>query len=240
MAVNRSKTGVQFNDEGEISDNGKEDRSIDGRNMEFGEDMEEVRLFKLLKEMVGEIFHTKDQMPLIQRIKRALEKRGPILKQAMKDSTENLVRWMHRGGPWRSLLVVSVGMILLLAFTGLSAFMLFFLAATIYTIVIGFLLSLATVGGFMVIFFFCLTAIYVGALSIAAFVISIMTLVTISTVAIAAGWIGFFWLVWQGLRKILNIARDSLVMTASALSTISTSRAQRLLNLHERARSREE
>eukprot|EP01018_Ginkgo_biloba_P005233 Gb_18552 [translate_table: standard] len=105
---------------------------------------------------------------------------------------------------------------------GFGAFMLFFLAATTNTIVVSLLMSLAVVGGFMVFFFTCLTAIYVGALSIAAFVISAATLVTVSAVVIAAGWIGFFWLVWQGIRKSLNVTRSSFLMTASALAAIST------------------
>lgn len=65
--------------------------------------------------------------------------------------------------------------------------MLFFLAATINAVVISLLMSLAAAGGFLALFFTFVTAIYIGALSIAAFVISTATISAIAAVMIVSG-----------------------------------------------------
>ena len=83
--------------------------------------------------------------------------------------------------------VWQVGTITLLALTGLLVFMLFFLAATLNAIIIAFLMSLAAAGGFLALFFACLTAIYIGALSVAVFIISTTTISTMIAVMIATG-----------------------------------------------------
>ncbi|CAL5331947.1 unnamed protein product [Camellia sinensis] len=54
----------------------------------------------------------------------------------------------------------------LLALTGLVVFMLFFLAAAVNAIIISLLVSLAAAGGFLGLFFACVTTIYIGALSV--------------------------------------------------------------------------
>ena len=82
---------------------------------------------------------------------------------------------------------MQVGTITLLALTGLLVFMLFFVAATFNAVVISLLLSLAAAGGFLAIFFACVTAIYIGALSVAVFVISATTISAIGAVLIATG-----------------------------------------------------
>ncbi|KAH9305227.1 hypothetical protein KI387_009631, partial [Taxus chinensis] len=143
-------------------------------------------LLEALKGLVAQIFYPGVGMSIFERTKRALKENAPLIKHSATNSTRNLMHWMHRGGPWRAFLVIWVGTILLLSLTGLGAFMLFFLAATTNTIILGLLMSLAAVGGFMALFFTCLTVIYVGALSIAAFVISVATLITISAVTIVA------------------------------------------------------
>lgn len=70
--------------------------------------------------------------------------------------------------------------------------MLFFVAATINAIVISLLVSLAAAGGFLALFFSCVAAIYIGALSIAVFVISAATISAVIAVLIAAGSVVFF------------------------------------------------
>ncbi|CBI28637.3 unnamed protein product, partial [Vitis vinifera] len=105
------------------------------------------------------------------------------------------MHWTRRGSALRALLVISVGTITLLALTGLLVFMLFFLAATFNAIVISLLMSLAAAGGFLALFFACITAIYIGALSVAVVVISTATISAIIAVLITTGWIGFFWTV---------------------------------------------
>lgn len=222
---------------GDFVENGTEFQSNDGeqdfpktftRREEYAG---EEGLLQVLKQMMFQIVYPTDGTPFIRRTKQAFMENGTLVKQAATNSTKNLMDWTRLGGPWRAFLVISVGTILLLAMTGFGAFMLFFLAATTNTIIVGLLMSLAAVGGFMVIFFSCLVAIFVGALSVAAFVISVITLVTITAVSIAAGWIGFFWLVWQGIRKSLDLTRSSFLMTASALSSISTNGSLSKINI---------
>ena len=65
--------------------------------------------------------------------------------------------------------------------------MLFFLAATFNAIVISFLMSLAAAGGFLALFFACITAIYIGALSVAVVVISTATISAIIAALITTG-----------------------------------------------------
>lgn len=65
--------------------------------------------------------------------------------------------------------------------------MLFFVAATINTVVISLLVSLAAAGGFLALFFSCLAAIYITALFVAVFVISSATISAVIAVLIATG-----------------------------------------------------
>lgn len=70
--------------------------------------------------------------------------------------------------------------------------MLFFLVATINAIVISLLISLAAAGGFLAIFFACVTAIYIGALSVAAVVVSTATISAIIAALVVTGIIFLF------------------------------------------------
>lgn len=82
---------------------------------------------------------------------------------------------------------MQVGIVTLLALTGMLVFTLFFVAATVNAIVISLLISLAAVGGFLAIFFSCLTAIYITLLCIAAFVTFTVTISSIIAALVAAG-----------------------------------------------------
>ncbi|KAF8389670.1 hypothetical protein HHK36_024189 [Tetracentron sinense] len=117
---------------------------------------------------------------------------------------------------------VVVGTIILLALTGLLIFMLFFLAATINAVVISLLMSLSAAGGFLVLFFACVTAIYIGVLATAMFVISTATISIIIAAIIATGWIGFFLVLWFVANKSIGLARHSLSITGSALSSYTS------------------
>ncbi|KAG1334192.1 UPF0095 protein [Cocos nucifera] len=166
-------------------------------------------------------------LPLIQRLKASSAKAAPRFRQAFRNSANDLLLWTRQGSPFRALLVISVGTITLLALTGLLVFMLFFLAATLNAIIIAFLMSLAAAGGFLALFFACLTAIYIGALSVAVFIISTTTISTIIAVMIATGWVGFFCVVWLAVKKSMSLTKQSLSMTSSAISAYSAARHAR-------------
>ncbi|MQL75731.1 hypothetical protein Taro_008087 [Colocasia esculenta] len=129
----------------------------------------------------------------------------------------------HLMGPRFSLQLCKsrAGTITLLALTGALVFMLFFLAATVNAIIISILMSLVVAGGFLAILFACLTATYIGALSVAIFVLSTITISAIIAVLVTTGWIAFFWAVWLMVKKSMDLTKQSLNMTGSALSTYS-------------------
>lgn len=83
--------------------------------------------------------------------------------------------------------LLQVGTITLVALTGLIVFMLFFLAATLNATIIALLMSLAAAGGFLALFFAFVTAIYIGALSVAIFTISTVTFWTVVAILITTG-----------------------------------------------------
>lgn len=93
---------------------------------------------------------------------------------------------------------MQVGIVTLLALTGMLVFTLFFVAATVNAIVISLLISLAAVGGFLAIFFSCLTAIYITLLCIAAFVTFTVTISSIIAALVAAGIISFYLFILSG------------------------------------------
>ncbi|OAY57220.1 hypothetical protein MANES_02G079800v8 [Manihot esculenta] len=146
-------------------------------------------LYDVLHLMLGRIFFQDSDVsaPLVQRIKNSLSENGPLLRDATTNTGRKVLLWTRRGSPLRLLLVISVGTITLLTLTGLLVFMLFFLAATVNAIVVSLLISLAAVGGFLAFFFACVTAIYIGALSVAIFVISTATISAIIAVLVATG-----------------------------------------------------
>ncbi|PKU70202.1 uncharacterized protein LOC110095567 [Dendrobium catenatum] len=162
--------------------------------------------------------------PLSHRIRVSLSSNAPRLKDASRNSAQALVKWTRQGSAARVLLVISVGTITLLALTGLLVFTLFFLVATLNAVVISLLMSLAAAGGFLALFFVFTTAIYVGALSVAAFFISSIVTLTIIGVIIATGWVGFIWVAWIAAKKSLDVTKHSIRYTGSAISNYSASR----------------
>lgn len=164
--------------------------------------------------------------PLLQRIKVSVAENGPHLRGAAENTGRDVIDWTRRGSYLRALFVISAGSVTLLTLTGFLVFVLFFLAATFNAVVISLLMSLAAVGGFLAIFFACVTAIYVGALTVAVIAISTATVSAIVAVVIATGWIGFFWTIWLATKKSVGLAKHSLSATGSALSAYSSSRHQ--------------
>ncbi|KAG6392666.1 hypothetical protein SASPL_146890 [Salvia splendens] len=142
----------------------------------------------LLNRLIAAIFFPSPNSspPLLHRIKTALAENVPLLRDASKNTAARVLQWTRRGSPLRALLVVSVGTIVFLTLAGLLVFMLFFVAATVNAVVISLVMSLAAAGGFLAIFFACVAAIYIGALSVAIFVISAATISCIIAVLIAA------------------------------------------------------
>ncbi|XP_065850159.1 uncharacterized protein [Euphorbia lathyris] len=190
---------------------------------------EDETLYGVLHRMLTTILvpdssSTPASAPAIQRIKASFSENGPLLKDATRNASRKVMIWTRRGGPLRALFVISVGTITLLSMTGLLVFMLFFLAATVNAIIVSLLISLAAAGGFLALFFVCMTAIYIGALSVAVFVISTATISAIVAVLIATGWIGFFWTVWLVTKKSMGVAKHSVNMTGSAISAYTSAR----------------
>ncbi|KAF7816311.1 voltage-dependent L-type calcium channel subunit [Senna tora] len=167
--------------------------------------------------------------PLLRRIKISVSQNAPLIPEASRNTARDVLLWTRRGSPLRALLVISVGTITLVALTGLIVFMLFFLAATINAILISLLISLAAAGGFLALFFAFVTAIYIGALSVAIFTISTVTFWTVVAILITTGWIGFFWTVWLATKKSFGFAKHSLSVTGSAISTYTAARRARHL-----------
>ncbi|XP_050374378.1 uncharacterized protein LOC126791920 [Argentina anserina] len=162
--------------------------------------------------------------PLFRRIKTSVAENAPRFREASRNTGRSVLVWTRQGSPLRPLLVISVGTITLLGLTGLLVFMLFFLAATFNAIVLSLLLSLAAAGGFLALFFTFIAAIYIGALSVAIFVVSATTISAIVAVLITTGWIGFFWCVWLASKKCLSLAQRSLSVTGSTISAYSYGR----------------
>ncbi|KAL6993274.1 hypothetical protein U1Q18_011389 [Sarracenia purpurea var. burkii] len=186
---------------------------------------EEVTISGILRCLVADIFFPDPDRPtsVIHRIKASLLDNAPLFREASRNTGRDVLLWTRRGGPFRALLVVSVGTIALLALTGLLVFILFFLAATINAIVISLLMSLAVAGGILAIFFAFTMAIYIGVLTVAVFVISTATISAIIAVLVITGWIGFFWTVCLVTRKSAGLAKHSLTVTGSTVSTYSSS-----------------
>ncbi|KAE9594420.1 hypothetical protein Lal_00001254 [Lupinus albus] len=164
---------------------------------------------------------------LINRFKISVVENVPLLPEASRNSARDVLLWTHRGSPLRAIFVISVGTTILVSLTGLLVFMLFFLAATISAIFVLFLMSLASMGGFLALFLSFVAAIYIGALSVAVFAISVTTFWATVAILITTGWIGFFYTVWLVTRKSFEFATHSLSMTGSAVSTYTAARAAR-------------
>lgn len=187
---------------------------------------DDLTLYHVLHRLMAAIFFPDptSSASLLRRVKISVADNVPLLRQASKNTARNVMHWTRRGSALRALLAISVGTITLLALTGLLVFMLFFLAATFNAIVISLLMSLAAAGGFLALFFACITAIYIGALSVAVVVISTATISAIIAALITTGWIGFFWTVWLVTKKSAGFAKHSLGMTGSAIAAYSSVR----------------
>ncbi|KAL1536854.1 hypothetical protein AAHA92_29435 [Salvia divinorum] len=197
---------------------------IDPNGDEDSENQQDLTLFTLLNRLIAAIFFPSpnSSAPLLQRIKTAIAENIPLLRDASKNTAARALQWTRRGSPLRALFVVSVGTIVFLTLAGLLVFMLFFVAATVNAVVISLVMSLAAAGGFLAIFFACVAAIYIGALSVAIFVISTATISCIIAVLIAAGWIGFFCTLWIAAQKSIGLAKHSIFITGSAVSAYSS------------------
>ncbi|XP_004490799.1 uncharacterized protein [Cicer arietinum] len=164
------------------------------------------------------------------RIKTSL---SPFIPEASRNYSRRLLLWSRQGSPLRPLLLISVGTIALVALTGLLTFLLVILVATINAIIVSLLISLAVAGGFLALFFALVTAIYIGALSVAIFAISTVTFWATVAIVITTGWVGFFYTVYLVTRKSLGFAKHSLSATGSAVSTYSSAWGSRnLLHKH--------
>ncbi|KAJ4792950.1 voltage-dependent L-type calcium channel subunit [Rhynchospora pubera] len=168
--------------------------------------------------------------PFLRRVRIAATDAAPKLKDASKNSARDLVVWTRQGSSLRALLVITVGSITLVSVTAVTVFMFFLLAAMANAVVVSFFVSLAAAGGFLAFFFACLTAIYVGVLCVAFFVISTVTVSAIIATLIATGWIGFFLLVWYAARKTMELSKKSVTMATSAVSAYSAARQARNSN----------
>ncbi|RDX86802.1 hypothetical protein CR513_31814, partial [Mucuna pruriens] len=185
-----------------------------------------------------------DSGSILQRIKVSVADNAPLLPEASTNFARDVLLWTRRGTRFRALFVISVrivqstsffdlvigssflavGTVAFVSLTGLLVFMLFFLAATINAIAISLLMSLAAAGGFLALFFAFVTAIYIGALSVAIFTISVTTFWTTVVILIITGWIGFIYSVWLVTRKSFGFAKHSFGVTGSAISSYTTAR----------------
>ncbi|MFQ6663094.1 hypothetical protein Gotur_030726 [Gossypium turneri] len=199
---------------------------------------EEMLLHEALRRLISTIIYpdrsSSSPAPLLQRIKISVSENGPRLGEASRNTSRTVIRWTRSGSPLRALLVISVGSIAFLTLTGLLVFMLFFLAATVNAVIISSLIALAAAGGFLALFFACVTVFYIGAISVAAFVISTAIISAIIAALVAIGWVGFFWVLWLGTKRSMDLAKHSLSITGSAFSAYSSARhAHRNQELHK-------
>ncbi|KAL9230627.1 hypothetical protein vseg_005955 [Gypsophila vaccaria] len=215
-------------EEVEPSVNNDENSYINGNTKDVEHEKGEIRdesLYAVVSDLLTPIFfpdgpHTSPS--IFGRTKASFRENSPRLRDGFRNSGANLLEWARRGSPLRLLLVVSVGTITFLTLTGILVFLLFLAAATTNAVILSLFVSLAAAGGCLAIFFACVAAIYIGALSVAVFVISSVTISAIITVLIVSGWIGFFWILWAATRKSVGIAKHSASFTGSALSAYTS------------------
>ncbi|KAF8064743.1 hypothetical protein N665_1169s0002 [Sinapis alba] len=175
------------------------------------EEDETDSLYSLVCIMIGSVLFPDSKTyssSLLQRIRNSVSENIPKLREASRKTSREILQWTRQGSPLRALLVITMGTIVLVTTLALVVFTLFFVAATANAIVISLLVSLAVAGGFLALFFLSLTAIYIGALSIAVLVISTATVSAVVSVLIASGWIGFFYTVWLGARGSLRLVKQ--------------------------------
>ncbi|XP_076907073.1 uncharacterized protein LOC143563419 [Bidens hawaiensis] len=161
---------------------------------------EDVTLYSASVHLIDSVLDQNSSDPVASRIRKSVVEAVPMFRKAAVNTRRDVIEWSS-GSPVRGLLVVSAGIVTLLALTGMLVFTAVFVAATVNAIVISLLISLAAVGGFVAIFFACMTAMYLGVLFVTAFVTFIVTVSSIIAALIAAGWIGFIWMAWLGATK---------------------------------------
>ncbi|KAG0523649.1 hypothetical protein BDA96_07G141000 [Sorghum bicolor] len=194
----------------------------EAREVDVGE--EEDTLAGVLRSFVDGVWHPDEHEPLLRRLRAASCEAAPRLRGASRNSARDLLEWTRRGSGLRAILVISVGTITLIALTGLLIFMFFLLVATANAVIVSVLMSLAAAGGFLAIFFACLVAVYIGAVSAAIFAISATVISAVVGVMIATGWVGFFWMIWFAARKSMDLTKHSIGVTSSAIQSYSASR----------------
>jgi hypothetical protein len=184
---------VGGDDVGEIVNGGTKNgyRKPDSVEKEDDEDLKS--LYSLICLTIGSILFpdskTGDASSFLERVRNSVAENGPKLREASERTGREILLWTRRGSSLRALLVITMGTIVLLTTMALVVFTLFFVAATANAIIISLLISLAVAGGFLALFFLCLTGVYIGALSVAAFVISTATVSAVVSVLIASGWL---------------------------------------------------
>ncbi|CAN7034845.1 hypothetical protein Bca4012_046048 [Brassica carinata] len=206
------------NDVGEIVNGG----TVNGRRgtdyVAVDKEDDTESLYSLVCIMIGSILFPDSKTgdaSFLQRIRNSVSENGPKLREASRKTSREILQWTRQGSPLRALLVITMGTIALLTTMALVVFTLFFVAATANAIIISFLVSLAVAGGFLALFFLSLTAIYIGALSVAVFVISTATVSAVVCVLFASGWIGFFYAVWLGARGSLRLVKQVMGLAIS-------------------------
>lgn len=153
----------------------------------------------------------------VQRYRSAIMKTAPRVNTSVRLMSADLVHWMNRGGPWRAFLILSTGVITSVGLSGVFLFLLFLITATVNTVIVALLGSVAAVGAVAALFFTALTGIYIGVLTIAACVISTVVFFTVVAVLTVAGWIAFWWVVWLGAKKFYQIAQGSVSFAGSTI-----------------------
>ncbi|URE15458.1 hypothetical protein MUK42_10841 [Musa troglodytarum] len=168
---------------------------------------------------------------LLRRRRSSSAKAAPHLREDSRNPARYLLLWTRRRGPFPALFGISVGTITLLALAGLLISLFILVAATLNAIIVSFQVSIIAVGGFLSIFFASITAIFIGAILFAISVISTTTISAIIAVMLAAGSIGFFWIVIVAARKSMELTRRSVSISCSAISAYSSAWRMNLQNL---------
>ncbi|CAL9060512.1 unnamed protein product [Musa banksii] len=168
---------------------------------------------------------------ILRRRRSSSAKAASRRREDSRNPVRYLLLWTRGRGPLPALFGISVGTITLLALAGLLISLFILVAATLNVIIVSFQVSLIAVGGFLSIFFASITAIFIGAILSAIFVISTTTISAIIAVMLATGSIGFFWIVIVAVRKSMDLTRHSVSITSSAISAYSAAWQARWMNL---------
>lgn len=208
---------------------GSDESGVDSPSLNSGPGRERESFVTIVKDLVDDLRGAptsggKD-LPPLHRYRHAIKKTAPRVNTSVKLASSDLVYWMNRGGPWRAFLILSTGITTSVGLSGVFIFLLFLITATVNTVIIALLGSVAAVGAVAALFFTALTGIYIGVLAVAACVISTIVFFTIVAVLTVAGWIAFWWVVYLGVMKAYSIAKGSVAYAGSTLqNTVSSVR----------------